>query len=187
MQDQLLDLFARHPNAAIFISIATSIVVAVLGLVPSVFVTAANILFFGFWQGTLLSLAGEAVGAMFAFALYRSGFKKKTHASLVKYPKVLRLIDSRGREAFGLILALRLIPFVPSGIVTFAAAIGEVSAAVFFMASTLGKIPALLIEAYSVAQVTAFNWQGKAILAVTAVVLLVWIVRNKKPKVRRDD
>ena len=35
---------------------------------------------------------------------------------------------------------------MPSGIVTYAAAIGNVSTLVFSIASTLGKIPALIIE-----------------------------------------
>ena len=95
----------------------------------------------------------------------------------------MRLVDSKGKDAFVLILILRLIPFVPSGLVTFGAAIGEVSVLVFFAASTLGKIPALLIEAYSVAQIAEFNWQGKLILVITALVLLVWMIKRR---VRRD-
>ena len=183
MKEQLLEIFTQYPQTAILISLLASIVIAVLGLIPSVFITAANILFFGFWPGTLISLAGEAIGAIIAFLLYRFGFKKTTHKSLEKYPKIMRLIDSKGKDAFLLILTLRLIPFVPSGLITFAAAIGEVSVIVFFAASTLGKIPALLIEAYSVAQIAAFNWQGKLILVITALVLLVGLIKRR---VRRD-
>ncbi len=182
MKEQLLDIFAQYPQMAILISLLVSIIVAVLGLIPSVFITAANILFFGFWPGTLISLAGEAIGAAIAFLLYRFGFKKTTHRSLEKYPKIMRLVDSKGKDAFMLILILRLIPFVPSGLVTFAAAIGEVSVVVFFAASTLGKIPALLIEAYSVAQIAEFNWQGKLILLITVIVLLWWVVRGRMKK-----
>ncbi len=180
MREHLLDIFSQYPYAAIFISFLVSIVIAVLGIIPSVFITAANILYFGFWPGTLISLGGEAVGAIIAFLLYRYGFKKVSQNSLAKYPKVLRLVDSNGKEAFVMILALRLIPFVPSGLVTFAAAIGKVSSSVFFVASTLGKIPSLIIEAYSVAQIGEFTWQGKLILVISAISLLVWIVRARK-------
>lgn len=180
MKEQLFEIFSQYPHAAIFISLLVSIVVAVLGIIPSVFITAANILFFGFWPGTLISLGGEAIGAIVAFVLYRYGFRKASHNSLSKYPRLLRLIDAEGKDAFLMILALRLIPFVPSGLVTFTAAIGKVSAPVFFAASTLGKIPALLLEAYSVAQIAEFNWQGKLILVITAAALIVWIVRAKK-------
>ena len=89
-------------------------------------------------------------------------------------------MDATGMKAFWLILSLRLIPFVPSGLVTFAAAIGEVTAITFLMASSIGKAPALLIEAYSVYQVTEWGWQGKVILGVVAVVILIFIIRSRK-------
>ena len=84
----------------------------------------------------------------------------------------------RIKKAFWLILSLRLIPFVPSGIVTFAAAIGQVSATTFLIASSLGKLPALLLEGYAVYQVTEFGWQGKLILTVVAFAILFGIVRQ---------
>jgi uncharacterized membrane protein YdjX (TVP38/TMEM64 family) len=179
MVDNLLQLFREHQDLAILISIAVSIIVAVLGLVPSVFITAANISFFGFWKGTIISFLGEAIGAAIAFWLYRKGFKKPVAKKLDQYPKLKRLIDATGSETFWLIFSLRLIPFVPSGLITFAAAVGKVSAPVFIAASSLGKLPALLIEAYAVYEVTAFGWQGKLILVVVAVGLLYWIIKKR--------
>lgn len=182
MKEDLLRLFAANPSAALLISLLISVVIAVLGVVPSVFVTAANILFFGFWKGTLVSFLGEALGAAVSFWLYRKGFKKGVAQQLQRFPKLQRLVSANGRDAFVLILSLRLLPFVPSGLVTFAGAVGVVSAGLFVMASSLGKIPALLIEAYAVQQVTDFGWQGKAILAAVALGLLVWVVQRNKTK-----
>ncbi len=180
MVNSLLELFSEYHDLAILISICISIIVALLGIVPSVFITAANILFFGFWNGTLISFLGEALGAGAAFILYRKGFKKKVVKGLDKYPKVKRLINAESREAFYLIFSLRLIPFIPSGLITFAAAVGRVSFVIFIIASSLGKLPALLIEAYSVYKVTQFGWQGKLILLIVALSLLYWLIRKKK-------
>ena len=180
MIDSLLQLFKEYRGLAVIISICASIVVAILGIVPSVFITAANILFFGFWKGTFISFLGEAIGAGVSFLLYRRGFKKRVEKSLDKYPKLKRLINAQNREAFYLILSLRLLPFVPSGFITFAAAVGKVSFIIFIIASSLGKLPALLIEAYSVYKITQFDWQGKIILAIIAVALLYWIIKKKK-------
>jgi uncharacterized membrane protein YdjX (TVP38/TMEM64 family) len=55
-----------------------------------------------------------------------------------------------------------------------------VSPAVFLIASSLGKIPALLLEAYSVYQVTRPGWPGKAILAAAALLLLYFLVKKRK-------
>ena len=183
MEDKILGLFQQHPQLALLISIVVSIVVAVLGLVPSVFVTAANILFFGFWTGTLVSFLGEAIGAAVAFLLYRKGLKKATQHKLQKFPKLQRLVGAEGMEAFYLIFSLRLIPFVPSGLVTFAAAIGSVRFIIFLIGSSLGKLPALLMEAYSVYQVTSFGWQGKIILGLVALAILLMIIGKKKKRV----
>ena len=180
MVDSLLQLFKEHQNLAIVISICISIVIAILGVVPSVFITAANILFFGFWNGLFISFLGEAIGAGIAFLLYRRGFKKTVEKKLDKYPKVKRLIDAENKEAFYLVLALRLIPFVPSGLITFAAAVGKISFPVFIVASSLGKLPALFMEAYAANAVTNFGWQGKLILVVAAAVLLYWVIAKKK-------
>jgi uncharacterized membrane protein YdjX (TVP38/TMEM64 family) len=181
LKEELLHLFQQHPQLAVGISLTISIVVAVLGLVPSVFITAANLLFFGFWNGTLLSFVGEVIGAAVAFFLYRTGFKKTSQQGLQRFPKVARLLHAQGKEAFLLVFSLRLIPFVPSGLVTFAAAIGKVSAAVFLLASSLGKIPALLLEAYSVYQAAQAGWPGKLLLAVVAVVMLYLLIKKRNP------
>lgn len=180
MVDNLLQLFKEYQNLAIVISICISIIIAVLGVVPSIFITAANILFFGFWNGMFISFLGEALGAAIAFLLYRKGFKKTVEKKLDAYPKVKRLIDAENKEAFYLVLALRLIPFVPSGLITFAASVGRISFLVFILASSLGKLPALFIEAYAVNEVTNFGWQGKLILVLAAVVLMYWIISKKK-------
>ena len=60
----------------------------------------------------------------------------------------------------------------PQASVTGNVIIGKVSILTFLIASSLGKIPALLIEAYSVYQVTEFGWQGKVILGIIACVLV---------------
>ena len=173
-------MLQNHRDIAILISLALSIVLAVVGVLPSVFITAANILFFGFWPGTLISFLGEALGAVVAFMLYRKGFKKGVDAAMKKFPQAQRLITARSREAFFLVFSLRLLPFVPSGVVTFAGAVGAVSLITFVVASSLGKIPALLLEAWSVQQVTDFGWQGKLILTAAALSLIFFALKKLK-------
>ena len=135
-------------------------------------------MFFGFWQGVLISFLGEALGAAVAFYLYRKGFKKEASQRLEKYKTAKALLTAEDRKAFWLVFSLRLIPFVPSGLVTFAAAIGRVSALTFLTASSIGKLPALLMEGYAVYEVTQFGPQGKIILTVAAVGILFIAVKK---------
>ena len=67
---------------------------------------------------------------------------------------------------------------MPSGLVTFAPAVGRVSVLVFLIASSLGKLPALLLEGYAVYQVTEFTWQGKIILTIIALIILYFAFRR---------
>ena len=181
MKETVLQLFHQYPQLALFISLLVSVLIAVAGVLPSFFVTAANIIFFGYWPGILISFLGEAIGAIVSFVLYRKGFKKSIAGRLQKFPRAQQLVNARGHEAFLLILSLRLIPFVPSGLVTFAAAIGRVSAPTFIIASSVGKLPALLLEGYSVYQVSQFNWQGKLILGIVALVLIYITIKKIIP------
>jgi uncharacterized membrane protein YdjX (TVP38/TMEM64 family) len=182
MRKQIIALLNTYENAAYLISIVLNIIISILGLVPSVFLTAANLAVFGFWKGTFLSFAGEAIGAIISFLLYRKGFKKLSEFKLFSHPKVRRLLEAKGLEAFFLVLSLRLLPFVPSGVVTFVAAIGKTSLLIFMIASSIGKIPALLLEAYSVYQLMNWTWQGKAILTFLSVCLflITWKKINRK-------
>jgi uncharacterized membrane protein YdjX (TVP38/TMEM64 family) len=52
---------------AIIVSIVLNIVISIAGVIPSFFITAANITFFGFNTGLIISFLGECVGAAFSF------------------------------------------------------------------------------------------------------------------------
>lgn len=174
MELDVIALFNSYREYAIFISISLSIIIAVLGVIPSFFITGANIIFFGFWDGIIISLLGETFGAVVAFTLYRKGFKRVVTNSVTKYPKLVSLIELEGKKAFFAVLSLRLMPFVPSGLITFAAAIGKISVLTFTIASSVGKIPALLIEGFSVYKFISISWEGKLIFAILAL-LILWL------------
>ncbi|WP_059172140.1 TVP38/TMEM64 family protein [Bacillus sp. FJAT-27445] len=180
MQDWVIGLFENYRETAILISVLLNVAISILGVVPSVFLTAANIIVFGPVGGTMISIAGEAAGAVVSFALYRKGFKRWAGKRLPEKRWIHKLLNARGKDAFLMILALRILPFAPSGLVTFAAAIGSVGAVAFTLASTIGKIPALMIESYSVYQVTEWTFQGKIILVVFSLGIILIGLKNKK-------
>ncbi len=180
MGDTIISLFRDYPQLAVLISIGLNILIGISGVFPSYFLTAANIYFFGFYWGTALSFAGEAIGALVAFVLYRAGFRKYSRAKLEGYSKAKQLIELKGKKAFLFIFALRIMPFMPSGVVTFFAAIGIVSLWTFFIASTIGKFPALVLEALAVHQVLEWNFLGKMILMGVSIAFLYSLITMLK-------
>lgn len=176
----LLRIFEQHAEWAIVISLLLSVVVAIAGLVPSVFITAANIYFFGFWQGTFISMAGEAMGAAISFLLYHYWFQKTMQSKLQRFPKAAALVNTRGKEAAILVIGMRLLPMVPSGIVTFAAAIGPMGFYLFVLASTVGKIPALFLEAALVAGFLHAGWKIQLLMLIAGTIAIgIWFFRKK--------
>lgn len=180
MEDQLLTWFEASSSWAFLISILFNTVISILAFIPSVFLTAANMAFFGFSKGLLISFLGEIIGAMVSFLLYRWGIKSLGAQRLLQNSFLKKLTDTRGREAFLLIVMLRTFPFVPSGAVNIAAALSKASFLTFALASSVGKIPSMLIEGYSVKQVMDWSWEGKVILGLFSLFLLVIYLKRKK-------
>ena len=68
--DFLLDILPGNVIIAVIFSILVNTIIAVAGLFPSTFITAANIIYFGFQFGLVISIVGEAAGAIISFIFY---------------------------------------------------------------------------------------------------------------------
>lgn len=179
MEIQVFQWLEEMGLYAVWVSLLLNIVISILGIIPSFFITAANVSFFGFGYGLLISILGEALGAMASFVLYRKGISKVKQKIPLTHKYLEKLQDTKGTEAFFLILTLRIFPFVPSGLVTLASAYSRTGFLNFSIASTLGKIPALGIEAYSIYQVIEWEWQGKLILGLALIFFLYLMKKHR--------
>lgn len=146
--DYIVNLLSSYGEFAIIISVILSIIISILGIVPSVFVTGANILFFGPIGGFFISLFGEVFGGWITFKLYRKGFKKGFDNITEKHSLLKKISKSKGNEAAFLILQGRIIPFIPSGFVTLAASLCEIDDLRYNLATLIGKIPSILLEVF---------------------------------------
>ncbi|WP_338469394.1 VTT domain-containing protein [Niallia sp. XMNu-256] len=183
----LLDWFPSSSIWAALISILLNVVIAITGIFPSTFITVATVSIFSFEYALTLLIIGEAIGAIVSFILYRKGAKKllsKPKMSTIANHKYLqKLGKTGGMTAVFIILLLRVMPFVPSGAVTLTAALSPIHVIPFSIASTLGKIPALFIEAYSVSHVLTLSVQYQiTIMIVVLLLFLVYLGFKKKRK-----
>lgn len=179
----MAEWFPDQSWLAAIVSIILNIVVAISGVLPSAFITAGTVGVLGFQTGLVILIFGEAAGAMISFLLYRKGvhtFFPKVQK--IKLPLLQRLQNTEGAEAFLLVILLRLLPFVPSGIVTLTAAISKMKFLPFSIASTAGKIPALFIEAYSVYHVLNLKWEWQLALILIIILLYLLYVFLKRKK-----
>ncbi|MGI6685921.1 MAG: TVP38/TMEM64 family protein [Bacillota bacterium] len=168
-------------NFALPASLGISIIIAIAGILPSIMVTAANVLLFGPGYGFIISWLGEILGAVVSFYLYRAGLKKPFRNLTANYPRVQKITAYEGRKVGLLLFQTRLLPFLPSGIVTFAGAMSKVNLTVFFLATALGKIPSLLIEtfvSYDLINISQ-NWL-RLLLTLFSLIGLSFILKSKK-------
>lgn len=178
--------FPDNPIFSALSSIILNLIVAISGVLPSTFITVGTVGVFGLEKALLILICGEALGAIVSFILYRKGVQKflsfpKMGNSQNKYLAKLR--NSKGMTTFFIVLFLRILPFVPSGAVTLTAALSKMNLLSFCFASTIGKIPALFIEAYSVSHVLRLEreWQIGLIVFVM-IILLISLIYKKSIK-----
>lgn len=183
MDALLLYLHTIPLPLAIMLSICLNIGIAIVGVIPSVFLTAINVTVFGFWGGFYVSLIGEAIGSFVAFWLYRKGFRKFVDHKSKHAPRLQKLLHASPREAFLFVIGLRMMPFVPSGLVTLYASVGTMSFGSFVVASSIGKVPALLMEVSSTYAIVKWTSAAQFFIFALAIALLifVWIkVKNRQ-------
>lgn len=156
-----------------------SVIIALLGVVPSVFVTGANIVFFGPINGFLISLLGEVIGGWISFKVYRKGINKFAGNIEGKYELIDKIVNSEGKSVGILIFEGRLIPFIPSGFITLGAALSSVNSFIFVVTTFLGKIPSIALEALvSYEFINANEGSIKLIITIIALILL-WLTIKK--------
>jgi len=148
MENFLLTIQQQYGLLAIGLSIICNILISIFAL-PSIFLTTANVAVFGAVHGFLVSWLGELAGAYVSYVLYRYGLQKVNWAILAKYRELFnRKINTQSFVSVFLgITSLRLLPFIPSGIVSILAACAELPLLPYLLGSALGKVPSIAVEA----------------------------------------
>ncbi|MCQ6274926.1 TVP38/TMEM64 family protein [Bacillus sp. V3B] len=185
MEDSLLDWIPTNPFLTALISIGLNIIVAITGVLPSTFITVGTVDIFGFKLALSILIIGEAAGAIISFILYRKGVHKllsKPRINQKENKFLLKLKNADTMTAFFIVILLRIIPFVPSGLVTLTAALSKMRLVAFSTASTIGKIPALVVETYSVSQVLSLQTEWKIGLIFASIILLFFYLLWKRKK-----
>jgi uncharacterized membrane protein YdjX (TVP38/TMEM64 family) len=132
--------------------------------VPSWPCTLIGGFLFGPVPATIYSLIATTLGAMGVFALARSGL---AHRIALESPFLRKLDAEFKRNAFEYVVALRILPIVPFGIVHVAAAVLGVSLRVFTLGTIVGMVPGIIIYAILGADLDRIAAAGQALDATT--------------------
>jgi uncharacterized membrane protein YdjX (TVP38/TMEM64 family) len=123
-------------------------IINMIGFIPSVFVTTANVLMWGPWLGGVLSWIGEIIGSVAAFFLYRKGVQ----LTKIQRHKDWKWIQSINQlTPFRQLLTLtagRITPFIPAGVINLVGSLTTVSFATFLLSTSIGKVPSIALEVW---------------------------------------
>ncbi|MBO0961174.1 TVP38/TMEM64 family protein [Neobacillus sp. MM2021_6] len=148
-KDELLYLVKQGGTLSAFISMMLVAICVFFPILPFPILAGIIGAVFGATKGVCISLAGAMIGTMGFFLLSRYGFRDLAEEKLIKYPKVQEYEEFLHRNSFIAILGCRLIPIIPAPVVNIICGLSRVKWLTFFIASTLGKIPNILILSYA--------------------------------------
>ena len=136
-----------RPNLSLaaFVMVLTAVTASCLpGGIP-ILMLASGFLF-GTWIGGAASAAGISLGGALLFAAIRSSVGTAVLERGVPVDGRLRIaLEGVRSGAFGYILSLRLIPFVPFEVVSIAAALARIPFRPYLLGTALGVMPAAFI------------------------------------------
>lgn len=120
-------------------------VVSTVALLPGSLLTLAAGFAYGPFWGLLLASPASVAGATAAFVLGRT-FLRDWASRRVGTSRAARAVDSAvEREAFKLVLLLRLSPLVPFNVLNYALSLSKVRLGTYVIASFLGMLPGTVL------------------------------------------
>jgi uncharacterized membrane protein YdjX (TVP38/TMEM64 family) len=147
--------------------------------------------------GAVLPLSGAVfvawfatiVGAVLKFGLERTVLRRYVNGYLSRYkhwPTVLHVVD---RHGFLAVVGTRLIPFFPSVIVNFAAAMTRLPFSTYVVATATGLFPSIFAFTLAGNQIRSHTWPTIALVAAYAIAvgLLGWKLKSILTSQRRND
>ncbi|MDA7025763.1 TVP38/TMEM64 family protein [Bacillus sp. CLL-7-23] len=149
-------------------------------IVPFAVIAGLNGAVFGITNGALITLSGSMLGTMMLFFLARYGFRDWAEKKMLKYPKMNEYEGYFNQNAFTAVLLGRLIPVIPSVVMNIVCGLSKVKWLIFFVASTLGKIPNVFVISIAGANFNEHKLISFAIYGVYMLIIMV-IIYKKYP------
>jgi uncharacterized membrane protein YdjX (TVP38/TMEM64 family) len=165
---------------AILISLLINILISILGIVPSVFLSGANAIVFGLIPGFWISLIGEVLGAGISYWLYRWGFGKLKLFRQEKLGWVKKLNEASRMKRITILLVARLTPLLPSGVITFTAAVSYMRFIDFFFVTLIGKAPSIAMETLVGHDMILINENYPRLLVSLLFIVLIYVLFKYK-------
>ncbi|MFD0825764.1 TVP38/TMEM64 family protein [Neobacillus sp. M.A.Huq-85] len=185
-KDELVHLIKQGGALSIFISMILVAICVFFPLIPFPVLAGMIGAIFGTAQGMFISLIGAMAGTMVFFFITRYGFRDYAQEKLLRFPKVQEYEEFLNRNSFLAILVCRLVPIIPAPVVNIICGLSKVNWLIFFTASTIGKIPNILLLSFvgatlSSNKLLSFGLYGFYILVIFLINFVIVFRKKSKP------
>jgi uncharacterized membrane protein YdjX (TVP38/TMEM64 family) len=143
--DAIMTWFQQADNVSLVVIMAT--LVALFPVIPYPVIGGLIGAALGPVLGAAVTWTGSATASIVMFLFIRYGYQEWGLKVLGRYSSINKLTAMFERNAFLTIMFARFIPFIPSIAVNMYSALSRVSFTVYAVASSIGKIPAMLLFA----------------------------------------
>ncbi|UOE92649.1 TVP38/TMEM64 family protein [Alkalihalobacillus sp. LMS39] len=136
-----------HAKQYILLTIILATLLALFPVIPYPLIGGVLGATFGPVLGSLLTWIGSSAASIIMFIVVRYGYQDWGNKMLKQYKPIHRVTVLFEKNAFITIFLTRLIPIIPSIIVNIYSALSKVRFINYAIASSLGKIPAMILFA----------------------------------------
>ncbi len=182
--------YVRGAGAAGYLLYIVAYVVCCVLVIPAIALTLAAGVIFGLLTGSIIVLIGATAGAMAAFLLGRTIFRRYVEARVASNPKMAAVDRAIAREGTKIMLLMRLSGFPPFTWINYTLGLTGVSFRSYLWTTFFGIIPGTIAFTYAgSAGAQALTGKGNRItLVVTAlgaVLVITYIARIAAQAIRR--
>ncbi|WNF35185.1 VTT domain-containing protein [Bacillaceae bacterium IKA-2] len=182
-QDELLYWFQQTKDQSIFLTMFIATLFALFPIIPFPIIGGIIGAMYGTFLGGFVTWIASTAASIIMFLFIRFVFQKWGLKIIHRYKKLEMVTEMFERNAFITILVSRLIPFIPSIVINAYSAVSRVSFISYTVASSLGKIPAMLLFAVLGHSVVSSNQEVFFVIGIYALIILMTIYFYRRWKI----
>lgn len=156
---------------AMAVSMIIDIVINIVGFLPSIFISTANGVVFGVFQGTFVSWMAETIGVIISFFFMRTLFRNKAK-KVIEKSRMLSKLDQY--STWKAMLIARAVPYSPNGLVTALGALSRISYRDYIIGCAIGKLPSVAIEVFVGHDVVMMQEHATRLTIILVVITIIY-------------
>lgn len=174
-QEELLIWFQQTKDTSIYLTMFIATLFALFPIIPFPIIGGIIGAMYGTALGGFVTWVASTTASLIMFLFIRFVFQSWGLKVIQRYNRLEIVTAMFEKNAFITILVSRLIPFIPSIVVNAYSAVSRISFITYAIASSLGKIPAMLLFAVLGHSFVTTDQEGMLILFLYGLIILATI------------